>query len=310
MSELKIRGFTHKDVDDFIRIARVSFAEEWRADGLTPEDFARETRRIFRWKMIPYRLLTALMGIQWEGFVAELDGKVVGGAMYVGREGRMSLTNLMVDPAYRRRGVGQALLVRRLERLKERGFPFVTAQVLESNTASLENLKKQGFEIFNRYTVYERSLTGADESHPLPAGLTLREIRPSDRAAFKEIEAATTPAGVLRLKGSAEVQYFPSVWQRLYDRFSGFSRWIRVVETEGRVVGFLCARYQNKQKKGLILQPVVLNEHLDLLPVLLDQAAGWTKQAGRDGAAVEISERWGEFGEGWERLYRWLELTQ
>ncbi len=146
MNDLKIRNFKYTDVDDFIRISKLSFAGgNLSAEGITPEDFEQETRRIFRWKMIPYRLLTALMGIKWEGFVAEKDGKVVGGGMYIGRNNRMSVTNLMVDPEYRRQGVGQALLVRRLERMTERGFPFAMAQVLETNTASLQNLRKQGF---------------------------------------------------------------------------------------------------------------------------------------------------------------------
>jgi hypothetical protein len=81
MNDLNIRNFKYMDVDDFIRISKLSFAGEWTAEGLTPEDFERETRRIFQWKMIPYRLLTALIGIKWEGFVAEKDGKVVGGGM-------------------------------------------------------------------------------------------------------------------------------------------------------------------------------------------------------------------------------------
>ena len=63
--------------------------------------------------------------------------------------GRMTITNLMVDPEYRRQGIGQALLVQRLERMTERGFPFAMAQVLETNTASLQNLRKQNFEVFN-----------------------------------------------------------------------------------------------------------------------------------------------------------------
>lgn len=313
MDNLKIRNFTHRDVDDFIRIARASFAQEWSADGLTPEDFERETRRIFRWRMIPYRLLTALMGIQWEGFVAEWDGKVVGGGMYIGREGRMTLTNLMVDPAYRRRGVGQALLVRRLERLKERGFPFVTAQVLESNTASLENLRKQGFVVFNRYTIYERSLSGSAGKSPAPAGLVIRDILPSDRAVFKAIETTITPSEVLRLKGSAEAQYFPSVWQRIYARFSGVTRWIKAVEYEGEVVGFLCAGYQARQRKGQVLQPVVRENRLDLLPAMLDQVASWMAQTGREGLTVEVPAELNVEGEmianRWTRQYGWLELV-
>ncbi len=89
---------------------------------MSPDDFERETRRIFRWRMIPYKLLTALMGIKWEGYVAEVEGKVAGGGMYIGRKEQMAVTNLMVDPEYRRRGVGQALLEKRLERLSELGL--------------------------------------------------------------------------------------------------------------------------------------------------------------------------------------------
>src|SRR4030043_961386 len=133
MNDLKIRNFNYTDVDDFIRISKLSFAEETLAQGITPEDFEQETRRIFRWKMIPYRLLTALIGIKWEGFVAEKNGKVGGGGMYIGRNNRMSVTNLMVDPEYRRQGIGQGLLCGRLERLSEHGFPYVTTQVLDTN---------------------------------------------------------------------------------------------------------------------------------------------------------------------------------
>ena len=96
--------------------------------------------------MIPYHILTALIGVKWEGFVAEKDGKVVGGGMYMGRNNQMTITNLMVDPAYRRQGIGQALLIKRLERLSELGFPYVTAQVLDTNTALLAILKKTGFQ--------------------------------------------------------------------------------------------------------------------------------------------------------------------
>ncbi len=135
MSEIKIREFKHTDVEAFIRLTRSSFANEWIASGMTLENFADQTRKIFRWKMIPYRLLTALSGIQWEAFVAEKDGHVVGGGMYMGRRNRLVLTNLMVEPEYRRQGIGQALLIKRLERLRERKVPFVTVQVLETNEA-------------------------------------------------------------------------------------------------------------------------------------------------------------------------------
>jgi ribosomal protein S18 acetylase RimI-like enzyme len=224
MNDVTIRKFKYTDIDDFILLSKISFAEESLAEGITPEDFEQETRRIFRWRMLPYRLLTALTGVKWEAFVAEKGGKAVGGGMYIGRDNRMYVTNLMVDPEYRRQGIGQALLVRRLDRLTERGFPFVMAQVLETNTASLANLKKQNFVVFNQYSVYERNLPlPASEDSSLPP-VAVREIKRSDRAIFREIERKTTPPTILKVKGSAESQFFLSGWQKIYSRFTGYAK--------------------------------------------------------------------------------------
>ncbi len=315
MNNLKIRNFTYTDVDDFIRISKLSFAGEWTAEGLTPEDFERETRRIFQWKMIPYRLLTALMGIKWEGFVAEKDGKVVGGGMYIGRDKRMSVTNLMVDPEYRRQGVGQALLVRRLERMAERGFPFAMAQVLETNTASLHNLERQGFEVFNQYSVYEHTLPlpEINDSSMLP--ISIREISRSDKALFKEIEDKTTPQSVLSIKGSAESQYFLSGWQRIYSRFTKYSRWIKAVAASGETIGILSASFQDRQQKGQLIQPIVKEGCLDLIPSMLQKAGAWLEQSGRKSMIVEIRDRWTKTRDnllenGWKKQFTWLELIR
>ncbi len=310
MKDIAIRKFEHTDVEAFIRLAQLSFAEENLAIGITAEDFARETRRIFRWKMLPYKLLTALMGVQWEAFVAEKDGRVVGGGMYMGREGRMSLTNLMVDPAYRRQGIGQALLLKRLERLKERGFPYVTAQVLDTNTASLANLAKQGFEVFNRYSIYERAL-------PVPKGqdtsITIRDIRPADRVLFRNIEAQTMPASIISINGSLESQYFLSGWQKLYARFTGYSRWVKAFSRADETVGFVYANCQRQQRKGLLLQPVVADEHLPLLPAMIYQAGAWLGTAGKEAIIIEIPDRRTQIRDyllenGWSRQHTWLEL--
>ncbi len=314
MSDLKIRNFKYTDVDEFIRISKLSFAEETLASGITPEDFERETRRIFRWKMIPYRLLTALMGIKWEGFVAEQDGKVVGGGMYMGRDNRISITNLMVDPEYRRQGIGQALLIRRLERMTELGFPFAMAQVLETNTASLQNLRKQNFEVFNQYSVYEHSLPLPELNNANIPPITVREINHSDRALFKEIEKKATLQSVLSIKGSAEIQYFFSGWQSLYARFARYSRWIKAVEVSGKTIGFLCAGFQDRQQNGLLIQPVITENCLDLLPTMLIKVGAWLEQSGRKSIIVEVPDEWAKARDymqknSWEKQYTWLELV-
>ena len=315
MNDVTIRKFKRTDVDDFIRISKLSFAEESLAEGITPEDFEQETRRIFRWKMVPYKLLTALMGVKWEGFVAEKNGKVVGGGMYIGRNNRMSITNLMVDPEYRRQGIGQALLIRRLERLSERGFPFAIAQVLDTNTASLQNLKKQNFEVFNKFTVYERNLPIPKSNDSSITPITVREINRSDRTLFREIEDKSTPRSVLSVKGSAETQYFLSAWQKIYARFTGYSKWIKAVVTSGETTGFLCAGFQDRQQKGLLIQPVVADDCLNYLPAMLYTAGTWLEQSGRESMIVEIPDQWTKIRDyllvnGWKKQYTWLELVR
>lgn len=315
MNDLKIRNFRYTDVDEFIRISKLSFAEETLASGITPEDFEQETRRIFRWKMIPYRLLTALIGIKWEGFVAEKDGKVVGGGMYIGRNNRMSITNLMVDPEYRRQGIGQALLIRRLERMTERGFPFAMAQVLETNTASLQNLRKQNFEVFNQYSVYEHTLP-LPESHNLcKPQISVREISRSDQALFKEIEDKTTLRSVLDVKGSAEAQYFLSGRQKIYARFARYSKWIKAVDVSAETIGFLCAGFQDRQQKGLLIQPIISESCLDYLPAILYKSGAWLELSGRKSMIIEIPDQWTDIHnfllkKGWKKLYTWLELVR
>jgi ribosomal protein S18 acetylase RimI-like enzyme len=315
MDDFIIRKFEYTDIDDFIRLSQISFAEESIAAGLTPDDFERETRRIFRWRMVPYKVLTRLMGIQWEGFVAEKDGKVVGGGMFIGRDHRMTLTNLMVEPACRRQGIGQALLAKRLERLRELGYAYVTTQVLDTNIASLGNLGKQNFEVYHQYSVYEHSLPLSESSKPMPAHLAFREIKRSDRAAFREIEKKTTPADVLQINGSAETRFFLSMWQKLYYRYARYQKLIRVVVSDGRPIGFICAEFQHQQRKGFLLHPIIADEGLQDLPAIIQKVGTWLEGSARESMVVEIPDERIQIRDhlvkdGWKKRYTWLELIK
>ena len=315
MKDVVIRKFEHTDVDAFIRLSNSSFADEAIAAGITPDDFAQETRKIFRWKMILYKLLTALMGVKWEAFVAEKDGRVVGGGMYIGRNNQMTITNLMVDPEYRRQGIGQALLVKRLERLTERGFPYVTARVLNTNTASLENLKKQGFEVYNQYSVYERNLPLPAAGGPRVLPILVRDVKRSDRGLFRAVEKQNTPPLVLQIDGSLETQYFLSRWQKLYARYTGYSKWIKALVAQGETIGFVSADFQVRQRKGFIIQPVIADEHLPCLPAALPKVGAWLEASGKESMVIEVPDGRAQIhdhllDQGWRKQYTWLELIR
>jgi [ribosomal protein S18]-alanine N-acetyltransferase len=80
------------------------------------------------------------------GFVARVDGRIVGFALAsaVGRAGR--LHTLAVLPAFRSRGIGRELVRARLAALDALGVRYVIAEVAQWNIASHELLFAHGFE--------------------------------------------------------------------------------------------------------------------------------------------------------------------
>ncbi len=135
------------------------------------------------------------------------------------------------------------------------------------------------------------------------------------RALFKEIERKTTPRSVLSVKGSAETQYFLSGWQKMYARFTRYSKWIKAVDVSGETIGFLCAGFQDRQQKGLLIQPIVAEDCLNFLPAMLHKAGTWLEQSGRESMIVEIPDQWAKIRDyllenGWKKQYTWLELVR
>ena len=80
----------------------------------------------------------------------------------------------------------------------------------------------------------------------------------------------------------------------MYARFARYSKWIKAVEASGETIGFLCAGFQDRQQKGLVIQPIVKDDCLDLLPAMLHKAGTWLEQSGRESMIVEIPDQWEE----------------
>lgn len=85
--------------------------------------------------------------------VAESDGKVIGyaygsveGYDYMALRGPAGvLQDIIVDPAYRGRGIGRLLLNSILEQLKSRGVPRVVLSTAEGNAAAQWLFASAGF---------------------------------------------------------------------------------------------------------------------------------------------------------------------
>jgi GNAT superfamily N-acetyltransferase len=83
----------------------------------------------------------------WWGFVAELDGKVIGFALYYIRystwKGQcLYLEDFLVTEEHRGKGIGARLFERVMLEAKEKGFPRMVWQVLEWNEPALHFYRK------------------------------------------------------------------------------------------------------------------------------------------------------------------------
>lgn len=309
-----IREFEFSDLDALINIAKVSFADEYIASGQSPQSFTNQVKMTTRGRMIPFKLLSFLAGIHWKLFVAEVNGLVVGCGSYMGRQ-TMELANLMVHPQYRRRGIGQALLEKRLECLRENGYPYVKTTVLASNEASLGNLRKQDFEVFDRYSVLESPLPFQHKTSSLSANIASQPVRHSDFTAFKELEKLIANPVWLHIQGSAAPNYFPSLGERLMQRFTNVQRWVRVFVKDKNTIGFISARTSGNQVKGTLFRPVIAQERIEYFPHMLAEAAVWLDQQGKETMQIGISDDRAELiaellSKGWTKTVSWVQLVK
>ena len=88
----------------------------------------------------------------WKSFVAEVDGRITGFALYYIRYStwkgcRLYLEDLLVTESMRSKGIGKKLFERILREAKEKGFNGVTWQVLDWNEPAINFYKKYGSRI-------------------------------------------------------------------------------------------------------------------------------------------------------------------
>jgi len=92
----------------------------------------------------------------WWGYVAEINGRTVGFALYYIRYStwkgqRMYLEDIYIEPEYRRLGVGTLLFEKLIEECKRLKFNGMVWQVLEWNELALNFYKKYNANFDNEW---------------------------------------------------------------------------------------------------------------------------------------------------------------
>lgn len=122
--DIRIEQMTQSDLDRVLEIEALSYKTPWSRRAFSSE-------------------LTENSYAHY--YVAKVDGKIVG---YVGMWvilDEAHITNIAVDPAYRRKGIGQRMLESMFEKAKGFGATRMTLEVRVSNTGAQTLYKKLGF---------------------------------------------------------------------------------------------------------------------------------------------------------------------
>lgn len=123
--ELRTRRAVPADLPRVMAIERASFSAPWSEDSIAVELASGDPRRL-----------------PW---VAELDGDIVAFALVWVVADELHLVSFAVDPAMRRRGIGQLLLDTVLDTPEAKRASIMTLEVRASNHAALALYRRNGF---------------------------------------------------------------------------------------------------------------------------------------------------------------------
>ena len=122
-SDLRIRRMAYRDLNTVGEMENLSFGSPWRASS-----YARAVSDSNQWFV-----------------VAELGHQVVGYAGFWQENGRAHIAKLAVAPAYRRRGIGSALLQQMIDQIRRIGCNEAFLEVRRSNSVAQDLYRRFGF---------------------------------------------------------------------------------------------------------------------------------------------------------------------
>jgi mycothiol synthase len=144
---IRLRTFAYGQDDRAMHSAvQESFADHW---GFVQRGFEEWSEHLFH--------ESAFNPDLW--FVAEEGTEVAGFLMALEEEGKIWVAMLGVRPAWRKRGIGEALLRHAFIEFRERGYPEVGLAVDAANeTGATALYERVGMRTTRRFDIYERRL--------------------------------------------------------------------------------------------------------------------------------------------------------
>ncbi len=151
---IRLRRATLADLDRILEIERFSFSAPW------PREYLAQHLGDDGFVVLEYDGLVVgytVVGIKIPSFLARLERRTR--ALLTGQEPQEPppvghILNIAVDPAFRRRGLGQRLLEYALDYCRQLGAERVELEVRTGNSAAIALYQKHGFVIRERVPFY------------------------------------------------------------------------------------------------------------------------------------------------------------
>lgn len=178
--DVLIRDFKKSDLEDLLEVMKESFAEEFEISGFDSDHIRKMVDRMFS---LPAKIILGFLKLfgkePFRFFVAEFDGRVVGSTMENTKRKMGYIANVMVHPAYRRKGIATKLMKKALNHIKKKKSSKAILHVVSKNTPAKGLYHKLGFKKFEN-AVY---LTAPIDSWQKPQDIEdilIRDLRRKD----------------------------------------------------------------------------------------------------------------------------------
>ncbi|HTT17069.1 MAG TPA: GNAT family N-acetyltransferase [Thermoplasmata archaeon] len=192
---MKVREFRRTDAPALFALMKTEFPEEEAVLGMRAEGFSEVIRRLYRADLRVFLGLARLVGRSpFHLYVLEQDGALAGTTLLSFARRAGFLSNVVVAPEFRRRGIARRLIETARATAARRRKPYVVLRVLSANTPARTLYLSAGYEVLDHqaYVVHDRPAAFAPA--PTPAGIRPFERR--DAPALSAIATATLPSKV------------------------------------------------------------------------------------------------------------------
>jgi ribosomal protein S18 acetylase RimI-like enzyme len=210
---VNVRDLRPSDAQDLLRFLRNDFPEEEALLGTRPEGFERIVRRVFRLDLrIVLGFLRLIGRPVYRFFVFEDQGRLVATTLLSFTESAGWVSMVVVDPAYRRRGLARELLGRAEKATRARGKPHIALDVLAANVPARALYERLGYRLL-RSTAYYVLDNPASVGTAPAAPVGLRPFQPRDAPALAELARRGQPPEVARVIPTTARQLAGSPWE-------------------------------------------------------------------------------------------------